>query len=54
VVKAAFNQRRKTLRNALKSLNLPLDGLDPELLQKRAEQLSWQEFVALTEKLTSE
>lgn len=51
VVKAAFNQRRKTLRNALKSLNLPLQGLEPELLQKRAEQLSWQDFVALTLKL---
>lgn len=51
VVKAAFNQRRKTLRNALKSLNLPLDGLEPELLQKRAEQLSWQDFVSLTLKL---
>lgn len=51
VVKAAFNQRRKTLRNALKSLNLPLEGLDADLLQKRAEQLSWQDFVSLTQKL---
>lgn len=51
VVKAAFNQRRKTLRNALKSLNLPLDGLEASLLQKRAEQLSWQDFVSLTLKL---
>jgi len=52
IVKAAFNQRRKTLRNALKSLNLPLEGIAPETLQKRAEQLTWQEFVALTQKLT--
>lgn len=52
IVKAAFNQRRKTLRNALKALNLPLDALSSELLQKRAEQLSWQEYVDLTKKLS--
>lgn len=51
VVKTAFNQRRKTLRNALKALNLPLQSLPPSLLQKRAEQLSYLEFVALTESL---
>ncbi len=51
IVKAAFNQRRKTLRNALKSLNLPLDGLSDSLLQKRAEQLSYQEFIDLTQSL---
>ncbi len=51
VVKSAFNQRRKTLRNALKSLNLPLDGLEESLLQKRAEQLSYLEFIDLTKSL---
>lgn len=48
VVKSAFNQRRKTLRNALKSLNLPLDAVPVEVLAKRAEQLHWQQFVELT------
>ncbi len=48
VVKTAFNQRRKTLRNALKGLNLPLDDIDPELLQKRAEALSYEQFIAIT------
>ena len=48
VVKSAFNQRRKTLRNALKSLNLPLDAVPAEVLAKRAEQLHWQQFVELT------
>ncbi len=45
VVKTAFNQRRKTLRNALKPM-----GVVPEhpLLDKRAEQLGVPEFVALT------
>jgi 16S rRNA (adenine1518-N6/adenine1519-N6)-dimethyltransferase len=45
VVKTGFNQRRKTLRNALKPL-----GIFPEhpLLDKRAEQLSVNDFVELT------
>ena len=45
-VKAAFGQRRKTLRNALKVLNLP-QGFDHPYLVKRAEQLSHIEFVEL-------
>lgn len=45
-VKAAFNQRRKTLRNALKG-TLPPEGLQHELMSKRAEQLSVAEFVGL-------
>lgn len=45
VVKTAFNQRRKTLRNALKPVGeIP----DHPLLNKRAEQLSVQDFVTLT------
>ncbi len=53
IVKAAFNQRRKTLRNALKSLNLPLERLDNSILQMRAEQLPWREFVSITLKLNA-
>jgi 16S rRNA (adenine1518-N6/adenine1519-N6)-dimethyltransferase len=46
VVKTGFNQRRKTLRNALKPLGtLP----DHPLLDKRAEQLSVADFVLLTQ-----
>jgi 16S rRNA (adenine1518-N6/adenine1519-N6)-dimethyltransferase len=45
VVKTAFNQRRKTLRNALKPVGeIP----DHPLLNQRAEQLSVAEFVTLT------
>jgi len=45
VVKTAFNQRRKTLRNALKPVGeIP----DHPLLNQRAEQLSVQDFVTLT------
>jgi 16S rRNA (adenine1518-N6/adenine1519-N6)-dimethyltransferase len=49
LVKAAFNQRRKTLRNALKS-TLPPAALQDELMDKRAEQLSVMDFVGLYRK----
>ena len=48
VVKAGFNQRRKTLRNALRSANLPVDTVPETILAKRAEQLSVDEFITLT------
>ncbi len=48
VVKMAFNQRRKTLRNALKGLNLALELWPDGLAGIRAEQLSHHDFVALT------
>lgn len=51
VVKQGFQNRRKTLRNALKPINLP-DSLkaDP-LLDKRAEVLGVQDYVYLTNKI---
>jgi len=51
-VKQAFNQRRKTIRNALRSKLLNLDH-DWDLLSKRAEQLSVAEFVELTGRIQS-
>lgn len=51
VVKTAFNQRRKTLRNSLKSV-LPPDT-QHELLSKRPEQLHFSQFMELTELVTS-
>lgn len=51
VVKTAFNQRRKTLRNALKSLNLTPGTAMEELLDKRAERLSVADFVFITRNL---
>lgn len=47
LVKTAFNQRRKTLRNAVKSL-FEATELQNELFSKRAEQLSVEQFAALT------
>lgn len=46
LVKAAFSQRRKTLRNSLKSY-LPSDFLAHERFGLRAEQLSVQAFAEL-------
>ena len=51
VVKAGFQQRRKTLRNALKPL-LPATKQPSPLLAKRAEQLTVADFVSLTKYLT--
>ncbi|HUQ65725.1 MAG TPA: 16S rRNA (adenine(1518)-N(6)/adenine(1519)-N(6))-dimethyltransferase RsmA, partial [Flavitalea sp.] len=47
LVKTAFNQRRKTLRNAVKSL-FTADTLKDEIFNKRAEELSVQQFAELT------
>ncbi|HBH24550.1 MAG TPA: 16S rRNA (adenine(1518)-N(6)/adenine(1519)-N(6))-dimethyltransferase [Cytophagales bacterium] len=53
VVKQGFQNRRKTLRNALKPLNLPAQFSKDPILSKRAEQLSIQSFIALTAKIES-
>ena len=48
LVKAGFNQRRKTLRNALKPFTLTNDNQLQDLLSLRAEQLSVDDFIKLT------
>ncbi|MCM4156375.1 16S rRNA (adenine(1518)-N(6)/adenine(1519)-N(6))-dimethyltransferase RsmA [Gramella sp. AN32] len=48
VVKTSFNQRRKTLRNSLKSLNLPGNLREDIIFDKRPEQLGFQQFIDLT------
>ena len=48
LVKTAFGQRRKTLRNALKSLNLVDENTASQYLSLRAEQLSVEDFMNLT------
>lgn len=53
VVKAGFNQRRKTLRNALRQLGMPLDNIPAELLAKRAEQLTVAQFIEITKTIQS-
>ena len=48
VVKTAFQQRRKTLRNSLKTLNLNNNLKANSIFDKRPEQLSVSEFIQLT------
>ncbi|GAB3414465.1 16S rRNA (adenine(1518)-N(6)/adenine(1519)-N(6))-dimethyltransferase RsmA [Niabella aquatica] len=50
LVKTAFNQRRKTLRNAVRSL-FEEDILTDPLFNQRAEQLTVKDFAALTFKM---
>ncbi len=48
IVKTAFNQRRKTLRNSLKSLLPPDFSTTEKIFDLRPEQLSVDQFVELT------
>ncbi|MEO7394404.1 MAG: rRNA adenine dimethyltransferase family protein, partial [Chitinophagaceae bacterium] len=50
LVKTAFNQRRKTLRNSVKGLFDPTI-LNDDLFNNRAEQLSIEQFANLTFKM---
>lgn len=50
LVKTAFNQRRKMLRNAVRTLFDP-EELDDPLFDRRAEQLAIREFAGLTWKM---
>jgi 16S rRNA (adenine1518-N6/adenine1519-N6)-dimethyltransferase len=51
VVKAGFGNRRKTLRNSLKSFQLTEEFKSNPILDKRAEQLGVEEFVFLTQQI---
>jgi 16S rRNA (adenine1518-N6/adenine1519-N6)-dimethyltransferase len=51
LVKTAFNQRRKTMRNAVKSL-FTTEILQQDIFSKRAEALSLDDFAALTFKMS--
>lgn len=51
VVKTAFQQRRKTLRNSLKIFQLPEDLKEDSIFGQRPEQLSTAQFIELTLKI---
>ena len=51
VVKVAFGQRRKTLRNSLKTIGMPLIDAMDSIFSKRPEQLSVEDFIDITAKL---
>ncbi|MCH3881494.1 MULTISPECIES: 16S rRNA (adenine(1518)-N(6)/adenine(1519)-N(6))-dimethyltransferase RsmA [Tenacibaculum] len=52
VVKTAFQQRRKMLRSSLKSFNLSDSLKEEPIFAKRPEQLSVNQFIELTKKLS--
>lgn len=51
VVKTAFQQRRKTLRNSLKIFDLPENIKEDTIFDLRPEQLSTARFIELTQKI---
>lgn len=54
VVKTAFQQRRKTLRNSLKSLNLSDNLREDTIFDLRPEQLTVEQFIELTQKIQAD
>ncbi|KPM32326.1 Ribosomal RNA small subunit methyltransferase A [Croceitalea dokdonensis DOKDO 023] len=54
VVKAAFNQRRKTLRNSLKVFNLSHNLREDTIFDSRPEQIGVADFIALTKKIADD
>ncbi len=54
VVKAAFNQRRKTLRNSLKTFNLSDNLKEDTIFGQRPEQLDVADFVSLTQQIAND
>jgi 16S rRNA (adenine1518-N6/adenine1519-N6)-dimethyltransferase len=54
VVKAAFNQRRKTIRNSLKTFNLSDVLKEDAIFGLRPEQLSVEDFISLTQKIAND
>lgn len=54
VVKTAFNQRRKTLRNSLKTYQLSDNLKEDSIFDLRPEQLSVEQFIDLTLKIAAD
>lgn len=52
IVKTGFNQRRKTMRNALRQLNTDISVVPEKYLQSRAEQLSVSDYIHITQLLS--
>jgi 16S rRNA (adenine1518-N6/adenine1519-N6)-dimethyltransferase len=53
-VKTAFNQRRKTLRNSLKTFNLSENLREDSIFDLRPEQISVEQFIELTQKIAND
>jgi len=53
VVKTAFNQRRKTLRNSLKPIGISDNIKENNIFDLRPEQLSVEDFIEITKMLSA-
>ena len=53
-VKTAFQQRRKTLRNSLKSFNFSDNLKEDSIFDLRPEQLTVEQFIEITQKITAD
>jgi 16S rRNA (adenine1518-N6/adenine1519-N6)-dimethyltransferase len=53
IVKQSFQQRRKTLRNSLKTLNIPEFIREDTIFGRRPETLSGTEFIELTKRISN-
>ena len=51
IVKNCFRNRRKTLRNSLKNLNLPREFTSIDIFSSRAEQLKLNDFIWLSKEI---
>jgi len=54
LVKTAFNQRRKTLRNSLKSLQLSDNLKEDAIFDRRPEQLNVPDFITLAKRISDD
>lgn len=54
VVKTAFNQRRKTLRNSLKTFQLSDNLREDSIFDLRPEQITVEQFIELTQKIAAD
>ena len=54
IVKKSFGQRRKTIWNSLKTLNIPQIKKEDTIFAKRPEQLSVSDFIYLTNLVSDE
>ena len=54
VIKLSFQQRRKKIKNSLKRLDIQENILEDSIFELRPEQLTIEEFVKLTKKISNE
>ena len=54
IIKLGFQQRRKKLKNSLKKLDIEENILEDSIFELRPEQLTIEEFVILTKKISNE